>query len=236
MYLVWSDELNNPDISSASWNLEQGDGCPNFYGLGNNEVEFCQTKNASVVDATLVIESRRENSVNRDLICCRKTTKGKRFFKFGCINIRAHGAYSQSIWPALWMLPQEEKFGGWPRSGEFGIMEIVGHEPSKVHTTIHHGPGPNSIQITRSRSNPTTISDQFHVYSLILENNRLRFLLDYVVYPDIRRADLGSNNDTVNEFTFFIFNVAFGGNWPESPKAITYFPQWMIVDYVRVFL
>jgi beta-glucanase (GH16 family) len=116
MNLVWSNEFNNPDISSASWNFEQGDGCPNFYGLGNNEVEFYQTKNPSVVDATLMIESRRECRVIRDQTCWRKTSKGKRFFKFGCINIRAHGAYCQSIWPALWMLAQEEKFGGWPES------------------------------------------------------------------------------------------------------------------------
>jgi hypothetical protein len=80
MNLVWSNEFNNPDISSASWNFEQGDGCPNFYGLGNNEVEFYQTKNASVVDATLMIESRRECRVIRDQTCWRKTTKGKRFF------------------------------------------------------------------------------------------------------------------------------------------------------------
>jgi len=103
------------------------------------------------------------------------------------------------------------------------MMDILGHERSKVHATIHLGPGQGSIQISRSRTNPTTISDQFHVYSLILENNRLRFLLDYVVYSDIRRADLGNNNYTVNEFFFFIFNITFGGNWPDSPKAITYF-------------
>jgi len=30
-------------------------------------------------------------------------------------------------------------------------------------------------------------------------------------------------------------NVAVGGNWPGSPNATTYFPQWMFVDYVRVF-
>ena len=34
---------------------------------------------------------------------------------------------------------------------------------------------------------------------------------------------------------FFIFNVAVGGNWPGGPDASTFFPQQMIVDYIRVF-
>jgi len=34
---------------------------------------------------------------------------------------------------------------------------------------------------------------------------------------------------------FFIFNVAVGGNWPGSPDNTTTFPQYLIVDYIRVF-
>jgi len=30
-------------------------------------------------------------------------------------------------------------------------------------------------------------------------------------------------------------NIAVGGNWPGSPNASTYFPQFMMVDYIRVF-
>ncbi|HCX23094.1 MAG TPA: glycosyl hydrolase family 16, partial [Cytophagales bacterium] len=28
---------------------------------------------------------------------------------------------------------------------------------------------------------------------------------------------------------------AVGGNWPGSPNSSTTFPQYMIVDYIRVF-
>ena len=34
---------------------------------------------------------------------------------------------------------------------------------------------------------------------------------------------------------YFIMNVAVGGVWPGSPDNTTLFPQWMIVDYIRVF-
>lgn len=235
MNLVWADEFDGPTVSLASWNFEFGDGCPSLCGWGNNELEFYTQENALIQDGKLVIEARRENRGSRSFTSARMTTRNKRFFKFGRIDIRARSPFGRGIWPALWMLPQEEKFGGWPRSGEIDIMEIIGQEPNKVHATIHYGPGPGSIQISRSRTNPTPFSDQFHVYSLIWEEDRLRFLVDDVVYSDIRKADLGSNNYPFNETFYFIFNIAVGGNWPGSPDATTYFPQWMMVDYVRVF-
>jgi beta-glucanase (GH16 family) len=63
----------------------------------------------------------------------------------------------------------------------------------------------------------------------------MQFLLDNVVYNTVVIADLQGFNYPFNESFFFIFNVAVGGNWPGSPNASTYFPQWMAVDYVRVF-
>jgi beta-glucanase (GH16 family) len=38
-----------------------------------------------------------------------------------------------------------------------------------------------------------------------------------------------------NKNFFFVFNVAVGGNFPGNPDNSTAFPQWMVVDYVRVF-
>jgi len=45
------------------------------------------------------------------------------------------------MWPAIWMLPTDEKYGGWASSGEIDIMELVGHEPSTYHGTLHYGGG-----------------------------------------------------------------------------------------------
>lgn len=30
--------------------------------------------------------------------------------------------YAKGVWPAFWMLPADDKYGGWPRSGEIDIM------------------------------------------------------------------------------------------------------------------
>ena len=235
MNLVWQDEFNGTEVNTNSWNYETGDGCPNC-GWGNNELEwYTAGDNASVQSGALVIEARQETRGTKSYTSSRMTTKSKKPFKFGRIDIRAKLPIGRGIWPALWMMPQDDKFGTWPKSGEIDIMEMLGHEPSKVYSTVHFGPGPGSTNISRSTIGATPFSDGFHVYSLVWEQDRMRFLVDNVQFSEVNKVDLGSNNYPFNESFFFIFNLAVGGNWPGSPDANTYFPQWLIVDYVRVF-
>jgi beta-glucanase (GH16 family) len=236
MTLVWSDEFSGTAVNTSWWNFENGDGCPNLCGWGNNELEwYTQGDNVTVTEGKLVIEARQETRGTKNYTSTRMTTKGKKIFTFGRIDIRARVPYGKGIWPALWMLPEENKFGTWPRSGEMDIMELIGQEPNKVHATIHYGPGPGSIQISKSKTATNPFSDQFHVYSLIWEQDKLQFLVDNEVISTIDKTDLGNNTYPFNENFFFIFNIAVGGNWPGPPDASTYFPQWMMVDYVRVF-
>ena len=236
MTLTWADEFNGTAVNTNDWNYETGDGCPGVCGWGNNELEwYTAGDNASVQSGALVIEARQETRGTKSYTSTRMTTKSKKPIKFGRIDIRAKLPIGKGIWPALWMMPQEDKYGTWPKSGEIDIMEFLGHEPNKVYSTVHFGPGPGSTNISRSTIGATPFSDAFHVYSLIWETDRLRFLVDDVQISEIKKADLGSNTYPFNESFFFIFNLAVGGNWPGSPDANTYFPQWLIVDYVRVF-
>jgi beta-glucanase (GH16 family) len=233
--LVWSDEFNAASINQSDWNFETGDGCPNC-GWGNNELQYYTNgDNLSLQSGKLIIEARQESLGGKNYTSSRITTKNKKFFKFGRIDIRARVPETQGIWPALWMMPQESKYGTWPKSGEIDIMELLGHEPTKLYATVHYGPGPGSTNISKSIISPAALSNEFHVYSLVWEQDKLQFMLDNVVFSTVNKADLGGNNYPFNETFFFIFNVAVGGNWPGSPNATTYFPQWLAVDYVRVF-
>ena len=45
----------------------------------------------------------------------------------------------------------------------------------------------------------------------------------------------GTQNYPFDNPFFFILNVAVGGVWPGYPDATTTFPQYMAVDYVRVY-
>lgn len=235
MTKIWADEFDGAAINPSDWNFETGDGCPNC-GWGNNELEYYTNgDNLSIQSGKLIIEAREEFMGGKNFTSSRITTKNKKFFRFGRIDIRARVPQGQGVWPALWMMPQENKYGGWPSSGEIDIMELLGHEPTKLYSTVHYGPGPGSRNISRNTVSTAALSNEFHVYSLLWEQDKMQFLLDGVVYNTILKADIGANTYPFNETFFFIFNVAVGGNWPGSPDATTYFPQWLAVDYVRVF-
>ena len=49
------------------------------------------------------------------------------------------------------------------------------------------------------------------------------------------KTDLAGTTYPFNEDFYFIINLAVGGNWPGNPDATTSFPQWLIVDYIRVY-
>jgi beta-glucanase (GH16 family) len=184
-----------------------------------------------------VIEARPESFGGKNFTSSKIVSRGKRVIRYGRVDIRAKLPRGKGIWPALWMLPQNNVFGGWPTSGEIDIMEMVGHEPNKVYGTLHYGPGPGSTTISRGYTLPggAVFNDEFHVFSLEWKQDQIKIFVDGILYSTVNKADIGSATWPFNEDFFFIFNLAVGGNWPGNPDATTTFPQWLIVDYIRVF-
>lgn len=236
--LAWANEFNSGGLDATAWSNQDGDGCPSLCGWGNNELEYYtgRPQNLFFQDGKLIIEANKEQYGTRAYTSSKIITAGKKTFKYGRIDIRAKLPKGKGIWPAFWMMPQASVYGNWPTSGEIDIMEMVGHEPNKTHGTIHYGPGPASTQISRSTTIPNgTLADEFHVYSLEWKQDQIRWLLDGQVFSTVVKADLNGVLYPFNEEFFLIFNLAVGGNWPGAPDASTYFPQWLIVDYVRVY-
>lgn len=234
--LAWSDEFNATSLNTSYWSFENGDGCPGVCGWGNNELEWYQQDNLVFQDGKLIIEARKENVGGKNYTSSKILTRGKKTFKFGRIDFRAKLPIGQGIWPAFWMLPQDNVYGGWPKSGELDIMENIGHQPARTYGTLHFGPGPGSTQLGRFYDlSSGTFNDGFHVFSIEWQQNSIKWLVDGNVYSSYTNADFGTNNYPFNENFFLIMNLAVGGNWPGSPNASTYFPQWLIVDYVRVY-
>lgn len=236
--LAWSDEFNTTTFDNSSWTAESGDGCPGLCGWGNNELEYYMAPPANLYlqDGKMIIEARAESYGGKNYTSARIKTAGKKSFKFGRVDIRAILPKGKGIWPAFWMMPQNNVFGNWPSSGEIDILELIGSEPGKSHSTVHFGPGPGSINISRSYNlTAATFNDQFHVFSMEWEQDVMRFYVDDNLFSTVTKADLGAINYPFNEQFYFIINLAVGGNWPGPPDASTVFPQWLIVDYVRIY-
>ena len=67
MDLIWRDEFNQGSLDGANWSFDNGTGCPDLCGWGNNELQYYQTDNLTFEDEDfLVIEARRQIGGNSD--------------------------------------------------------------------------------------------------------------------------------------------------------------------------
>ncbi len=236
--LVWQDEFNGDHVDPARWEFEV-----NANGGGNNELQYYVTNNASVKDGSLVIEARKEEYIGpegtRQFTSSRMRTKGQGDWKYGRFEMRAKLPTGQGYWPAFWMLPTDEAYGGWPHSGEIDIMEIVGHKPDTLYGTLHYAnPERNhTYRGTNTTLAVGTFADAFHTFRLDWETNTMRWYLDNRLYQTQTNWTSGTNvfPAPFDQRFHIVINLAVGGNWPGNPNTNTIFPQAMIVDYVRVY-
>jgi beta-glucanase (GH16 family) len=126
---------------------------------------------------------------------------------------------------------------GWPACGETDIMELIGKTPNEIYGTLHYANsvGENASLGSNYSINSGDFSQQFHVFSLIWKQDSISMLVDDNIYFSGSAQNISGNVWPFNSTSFFIFNVAVGGDWPGSPNGSTAFPEHLFVDYVRVF-
>ncbi len=240
--LVWSDEFDAETLNPETWFFESGDGSQyGIPGWGNNELQWYQPDNASIVDGVLVLEARRESSNGKNYTSARLNTRDRFAFRYGRIEARIRLPAGQGIWPAFWMLPQDNVYGTWAASGEIDIMEAVnlnGAGGNTVHGTIHYGAQwPNNVFTGDGFDPSTDVDAEFHTYALEWDETEIRWYVDDTLYAmqNSWYTDGAAFPAPFNERFHILLNVAVGGNWPGSPDGNTTFPVQMEVDYVRVY-
>ena len=236
--LVWSDEFDYeglPDEDKWSYDTEG-----NSWGWGNNELQFytrAREKNARVDGEYLHIISRKEDYEGKEYTSARLRTKGKGDWLYGKVEVRAKLPSGTGTWPAIWMLPTDWEYGGWPESGEIDIMEHVGFEPDSVFASVHTESYNHSIGTNKSAGIYAPDSeDEFHVYTLEWDAEQIRMYMDGEHY-----YTFNNEHKTYKEWPFdkrfhLLLNIAVGGNWGgQQGVDDSIFPQEMVVDYVRVY-
>lgn len=239
--LVWSDEFEvdgAPD--SSRWNYDLGDGCPDNCGWGNNELQYYtkDPRNVRVSDGKLIIEAHRDSLGGKAFTSTKIVSRDKGDWLYGRFEIRAKLPRGKGTWPAIWMLPTDWKYGGWPASGEIDIMEHVGYDPEVIHGTIHTE-AYNHIKQTQKEGKITIpgAQDEFHTYIVDWTKDRMDFFVDDKLYHTVHRVPEDDYKGWPFDQRFYlIMNVAVGGNWGGA-KGVDpdIWPQRMEVDWVRVY-
>ncbi len=265
--LIWSDEFDT-EIDAGKWQFEV-----NCSGGGNNEHQ-CYTSrsdNAFVEDGVLHIVAREEiysgsalqddhpdydpndTSVTRNYTSARLRTKDLFEFTYGRVEIRAQLPGGQGAWPALWMLPTDYVYGGWPVSGEIDIMEAVNLDTAaanEVHGTLHYGmPWPQWSSHGDAFEGDLDYTNAFHVYAMEWEADQIRWFVDGVHYQTQTSEGwynylwsgqddgFGPANDRApyDQDFHLLMNLAIGGDWPGAPDTGWEANREFLIDYVRVY-
>lgn len=266
--LVWNDEFDGDAIDPAKWDYDIGNGFFDYKshqwidGWGNEELQYYtrEPENVFVKNSHLTIRAVKESlhgcGYTSARLKSRKRDGTALFTKlYGRFEIRARVPWGKGLWPALWMLPQDDKYGGWAASGEIDLMEIVGEKPHQVLNSIHYGSTfPKRSLHTHVYPLPggSLVSD-WHVYAVEWEPGEIRFYVDGVHtstenfwwscsrnqkgagLEPTRASELNPWPAPFDQSFFLLINVAVGGNFPGAPSAATQFPAELVVDYVRVY-
>lgn len=232
--IVWQDEFEGPELDLKKWTFDLGGG-----GWGNQEWEAYtdRPENVRVEDGMLVIEARKEEVTfsGRPYSSARIKTQGLHAWQYGRIEARLKLPYGQGIWPAFWMLGENINTKGWPAGGEIDILEFIGRDPDRIYATVHAPgySGSNGVGGSLVVS-ADSLRNDFHVYAIEWEENEIRWYFDEQQYFKLTPEDVPG--EWIFDHPFFvILNVAVGGGWPGYPNTTTVFPQFLYVDYVRVY-
>lgn len=260
--LVWEDQFNDGALDENKWYIEvNGD------GGGNQELQYYRAENISVGpdedgNGCLIITARRENFSGKSFTSGRLNTSDRYEFTHGKVEASIKlPSTANGLWPAFWLLGADYDTNGWPRCGEIDIMEMgnsagisSGTQDRFFNGAAHwgfyrDGAYPN---YANNKTNSYSLQDgEFHLFTLIWDENSLSMYLDMDKYPDNAPYYKMDINDTSDDWStglyfhhdfFIIFNLAVGGRFTGilNASGITALPQdgdeaKMYVDYVRVY-
>jgi beta-glucanase (GH16 family) len=272
--LVWADEFNGTALDRSKWAPEES-----CWGGGNNERQ-CYTdrpENIVVDGGFLFLKARKETftgpdrppeiaanpnpMVTRDYTSGKIRTRGLHAWKYGRIEVRAKVPAGQGMWPAVWMMPSENFYGGWPLSGEIDILEAVNIGATctdcqgsvgenRTVSALHFGdiaPGNRFVDKKTPLPDLALPSNDFHVFAVEWGEGLIRFLVDDKVHFTVARDQwftasakaAGNPNAPFDQPFYLMANLAVGGKWPEESNdkglAQSSLPNQFAIDWIRVY-
>lgn len=268
--LAWSDEFDGQALDPAKWTL--ADDC---WGGGNQERQCYRPDPANhrVHDGVLDIVALRQDwtgpafpvsqrttpekksaRASKPFTSARLSTTGRANWLYGRVEVRAKLPQGQGTWPAIWMLPEQWRYGGWASSGEIDIMEVVnlgepcaeceGGRENRTLGTIHFGGEPPRNRYIAADTAIPGARDGFHTYAIEWDKDRIIWFVDGRPFAtrlahEWHTLASGQAGAPFDQPFHLILNLAIGGHLPEgrNRKGVDErdFPKVMSVDWVRVW-
>ena len=240
--LLWADEFDGSKLNSKLWVREERP-----VGWTNNEAqEYTKdTKNGFIRDGKFVIKGIENETGVGNYTSCKLRNTSKAAFMYGRIEARAKVPQGKGLWPAIWMMPEDENvYGQWPKCGEIDIMEVLGDQTETAFGTVHYGEPHAEKQGKVTLTDGNTFASDFHEFAVEWEPGKLEWFIDgksYLVVDNWFSAVKGQDDKPFpapfNQKFCIQMNLAIGGDWPGYPeyKADYMKNAEFEIDYVRVY-
>lgn len=256
--MTYHDEFNVGNSDLNGWNHDLGTN--NGWGNGEQENYTNSSANANVsTDPTTGIGSLNINAIasgsgsNETYTSARIRSDAIFSQTYGLFEFRAKLPVGQGLWPAIWMMPENSSYGGWPTSGEIDVLESKGQNSGLVQGSLHSGNSYNTEDnqtqtFANSGKEPAGFStSDWHTYDLEWNAGSgstpasISYFVDSIKYNTFTGGWVvpGSapNGDVSAPFDkpfYIILNLAVGGNYGGTPNLAdgTYS---MNVDYIRAY-
>jgi beta-glucanase (GH16 family) len=217
--LTFHDEFDGTALDTSRWNDQYWHGRTH----SNNELEYYAPDGYEVRDGRLRLKGERRAMGGRDYTSGMITSLGHFAQTYGYFEIRARFPKGKGLWPAFWLLPTTKK---WPP--EIDVLEILGHEPTKVYFSTHWRDEQGQHRGNTSSYTGPDFSADFHTFAAEWKPGEVIWYVDGV---ERGRSTAGVPAEPM----YVIANLAIGGDWPGNPTLGTTFPGVMEIDYIRVY-
>jgi len=217
--LIFQDEFSGSKLNEQFWVTEYPWGRTNL-----PEAQYFAPDAFELNDGILRIKAEKRSMGGQSYTSGAITSFNRFTFLYGYIEMRAKLPSGQGLWPAFWMLPENEA----KVIGEIDIFELLGHEPDVIYMSSHF-PDNNGNSIFETNSyQGQDFSKDFHTFAVEWRPDTLIWYID-----GDKRSQL--SHDVPNMPMFILTNLAVGGKWPGYPDETTRFPAYFDIDYIRVY-
>lgn len=197
-------------------------GCTN---PNNHELQWNTPSQATVSHGTLRLTAERRPITGTDVHGNPKTfayrsalvaTADRFTFTYGYVQFRARFPIGTGLWPAVWLLPADQK-----PLPEMDVLEAANRSPGTVHHFFHSEKGlVNGVAIPNVTG--------WHTYGLSWTPTSLSYFIDGV-------KQFAVSTDIPNKPMYLLASLAVGGDWPGGPDASTPFPSRLEIQDVQIW-
>lgn len=172
-------------------------------------------------DETVLLRNRKtETGYSSGTI----TTKHNVYFTYGYIEVRAKFPGGAGVWPAIWLMPESNK---WPP--EFDIAEYYATK-KLMHLGLCWGNFP-TVNWDSGGNTDEDFEGRWNTYGLLWEPNKVQWIQN----GKIKREITGDHIPKEPMYIILSNGVSSKIGPCGKPNCKTKFPNYLEIDYVRIW-